>query len=357
MPLMRCQRDGKPGWKWGRHGYCYTGPRAKERALRQARAILAQNLNPLQVDPSRTSGLRRRMVADLRRRFDRLKQAIDQLIVEENAFGLVTHTRWQFATTPEQLAEFERWLESRISRDVLVDQDYWQAYVEEGYRKGMGRAFDDVHRMQRVKAYGTDAPLEWYYGTREDFLEMAFGQPIAVERVKTLAARTFMDLKGATQAMATTVKRVLADGLVAGQNPKTIARAIKEQIDGIGKRRAVIIARTEIIRAHAEGQLDGLEALGVDRVGVMVEWEITKDGRTCPLCTALDGVTLPIHEARGMIPRHPQCRCAWIPAYVGEGKVKGRVATRRGIRGRVLRSVEPEGGLEKSRWLGADRLV
>ena len=30
-----------------------------------------------------------------------------------------------------------------------------------------------------------------------------------------------------------------------------------------------------------------------------------------------------VSEARGLIPRHPNCRCAWIPANVGE-KGKGQ---------------------------------
>lgn len=41
MPLQRCTINGKKGWRWGKHGKCYTGPNARSRALRQARAIKA----------------------------------------------------------------------------------------------------------------------------------------------------------------------------------------------------------------------------------------------------------------------------------------------------------------------------
>lgn len=41
MPLMRCTSKGKSGWKWGKSGKCYTGPGAKKKALRQMRAIKA----------------------------------------------------------------------------------------------------------------------------------------------------------------------------------------------------------------------------------------------------------------------------------------------------------------------------
>lgn len=41
MPVMRCQRNGREGHKWGRSGYCYTGANSRERALTQGRAIEA----------------------------------------------------------------------------------------------------------------------------------------------------------------------------------------------------------------------------------------------------------------------------------------------------------------------------
>jgi len=49
MPVMRCQKNGKPGFKWGKNGKCYTytpgdaasRERAKKKALAQGRAIKA----------------------------------------------------------------------------------------------------------------------------------------------------------------------------------------------------------------------------------------------------------------------------------------------------------------------------
>jgi len=52
MPVMKCQKDGKPGWKWGQSGVCFTGPNARNRALAVGRAIAAQggksNMNPME---------------------------------------------------------------------------------------------------------------------------------------------------------------------------------------------------------------------------------------------------------------------------------------------------------------------
>src|SRR5260370_20917457 len=99
-----------------------------------------------------------------------------------------------------------------------------------------------------------------------------------------------------------------------------------EQVD-VSRARAELVARTEIMRAHAEGQLTALEQLGVEDVGVAVEWktsgryDVDKYGRPispCELCIPMEGIILKIDEARNMLPRHPGCLCCWIPANVGE---------------------------------------
>lgn len=54
MPLMQCTVDGKPGWKWGRTGKCYTGKNGKKQALSQMKAIKAS-----QTHRPKTAGRRR----------------------------------------------------------------------------------------------------------------------------------------------------------------------------------------------------------------------------------------------------------------------------------------------------------
>ena len=234
---------------------------------------------------------------------------------------VVANTRWRFLTDSQKVNEFSRWLQQEIATGIVtttaenVEQAYYQAFVEEGYRKGAGRAFDDVRKPALAS---TEKQLAFFQGTKDEFLRQSFAHPIAIDKVKLLTGRVFTDLRGVTEAMATTMTRTLAEGLVRGENPRTIARTLAKNIDTIGRHRANLIARTEIIRAHAEGQLDAMERLGVVEVGVMVEWSTAGDDRVCPRCQPMDGVVFKIKEARGLIPLHPQCRCAHIPANVGE---------------------------------------
>jgi len=41
MPIMQCIKNGKRGWKYGKSGACYTGPGARAKAAKQAKAIKA----------------------------------------------------------------------------------------------------------------------------------------------------------------------------------------------------------------------------------------------------------------------------------------------------------------------------
>jgi len=176
--------------------------------------------------------------------------------------------------------------------------------------------------------------------------------------------RSYMDLKGVTEAMATSMHRTLMDGLIQGRGPRDVARELNRSVDGIGKVRARTIARTETIRAHAEGQLDALKNLGVEEVGVMVEWSTAGDDRVCPLCADMEAVVLKIDEARMLIPRHPNCRCAWIPANVGEptkGQVRGKSridsAVDRSVRSEKPRADSAAQARRLSTWAGADTRV
>jgi SPP1 gp7 family putative phage head morphogenesis protein len=217
--------------------------------------------------------------------------------------------RWRFRSDPDKVREFKAWLNQQLRSRVVgqSEEALWRAYVEEGFRKGAGRAFDDtsrVRRATRVREELTSAdPAAFRAGRREEFLRSAFGRPVAVEKVKLLAGRSFDDLEDITSTMSNRMVRALADGLVRGQGPREIARTLAAEVD-IGRGRAETIARTEIIRSHAEGQLEALEQLGVESVGVAVEWSIA-DENACPRCQAMQGVVLKLAEARGMIPLHP----------------------------------------------------
>lgn len=257
--------------------------------------------------------------------------------------------RWSFLTSQEKLDEFQKWIREQFQSELLgkSDRQLWEAFAKRGFEKGAGRAFEDVNGKRRwMPGEG-----KFYAGSKDQFLRSAFGRAETVEKIQLLASRDFTDLKNVTEAMATQMGRTLADGLSRGDNPRDIAAEMSEDLD-IGYQRAETIARTEIIRAHAEGQLDMMEKLGVTEVGVMVEWFTAGDERVCKLCEPLEGIVLKVDESHNMIPRHPNCRCAFIPANVTEVPSSSQKTTKEEIDAAIQESIQLEGG--ETDWAGAD---
>jgi SPP1 gp7 family putative phage head morphogenesis protein len=272
----------------------------------------------LQVDPTRTTMLRRKFSADVRRRFVRLLNAIYELVVEEDAFGLKErqplkfNQRFAFLTSPKKVEAFRIWLQSQIDIGLLSTDNTgkpWTAqYVDSAYRAGVVRAYSETNKE-------TLAPTkDFYVGGREQFLRSSFSQPETVSKIELLATRSFENLKGVTSQMAAQMNRVLSDGIAHGDGPTKIARELRKTAN-LPKVRAETIARTEVINAHAEGKLDSFEELGIDELGVLAEFSTAGDEKVCPRCGALQGNTYTVDEARGVIPVHPNCRCTWIPAF------------------------------------------
>jgi SPP1 gp7 family putative phage head morphogenesis protein len=305
--------------------------------------------SPIRIDPSRTKTLRDKFRREFSKRFEKLKRLINDLVITEDAFGLVStsqsvssiafdtsdfvgnvtqNNRWRFRSDSEKLQLFGVWLSQQISGEIVqgteltaIEDAYWYPYVWEGYQRGVGRIFTDINKLSSL----TEDISDVFIGSKKEFLRQSFSHPVSVERVKQVASRVMTDLKGVTDTMEAQIKRELIDGLTQGLHPKEVARRLNDRVEKIGKTRANTIAQTETIRAHAEGQLDGLERYGLDEIGVMSEWTTSGLGISgkgnpspCELCAPLDGLVLTVKEARGLIPRHPNCKCTFKPANVGE---------------------------------------
>lgn len=123
------------------------------------------------------------------------------------------------------------------------------------------------------------------------------------------------------RAVANLRARMLADGRPAAM----IEKAVERYTARLLKQRAEMIARTEIIKAETQGQLElwrqQAEAGNIDRNLAGVRWIVTPDDRLCPECSELDEVVVGLGElfpggVEGS-PLHPSCRCvvALVPEW------------------------------------------
>jgi hypothetical protein len=274
----------------------------------------------LRKDPTRTTTLRRQYSAEMRRRFYEVRSAVIQAIWKLDVLGLSKNApltlqqinnqlperqAWRFHTDRGKLEAFRKWFQTQIDEKILTVETTgkpWTAkHVDSAYRKGVVRAYQDTHPEQLAES------IEFYRGRRSQFLESAFAQGERLSKIEFLYTRSFEELKGITAAMSQQVSRILASGIAEGKGPRVIAREMSKAITGITRQRALALARTEIIAAHAEGQLDAFQELKVDAVGLMAEWSTAGDDLVCERCFPLEGAIMTIKEARGLIPRHPNC--------------------------------------------------
>jgi SPP1 gp7 family putative phage head morphogenesis protein len=103
------------------------------------------------------------------------------------------------------------------------------------------------------------------------------------------------------------VREALVTGLVAGEGPRALARRFRDALGG-SERRALLIARTETIRAYRNSTQRIYEANSDVLEGWM--WLSARSSRTCVVCWAKDGEVFPVTKP---MPAHVSCRCTMIP--------------------------------------------
>lgn len=269
--------------------------------------------------------MRNAFMADMVRRFRLLKGHVYQFMVTLDALGLEIKknpfalnvvpmpNQYQFLTDAQKVTAFSNWLRGQMAADILAagpdaagnrqtTEPWTSPYIESAYKRGQLNAY--------LAAKRKDGTID---ANQEEFLRESFNAPETRSKLELLGTRTFEGMKGVTEAVASDLNRILATGMVNGDGAIEIANAMSGRIDSITRTRALTIARTEIIHAHAEGQLDSFEKLGVEELGINAEWSTAGDDRVCPLCQPLEGKVFSMKDARGKIPLHPNCRCSWVP--------------------------------------------
>lgn len=292
-------------------------------------------------DPTNTTSLRNAFSAQMRSRFNSLANLVKKAVAIEDCFGLKDektklnvmssssltpgYRAYEFLTTPEKIVSFLEWLKERESKGVLeitrmkqlgdaLDEHWTDMYVDSAYRQGISKARQQLGALPSLVGK-----------IPED--TTGFLPKIHMDRIGMLYLRVFTDLQGITAAMDILISRVLSQGMAEGRNPREIARMLEKVITGAGdlsltdtlgrfipaRRRAEILARTEIIRAHHMATIQEYRNYDIVNVKVKAEWATAGDDRVCDRCAELEGRIFTLDEIEFMIPLHPQCRCLALP--------------------------------------------
>lgn len=106
---------------------------------------------------------------------------------------------------------------------------------------------------------------------------------------------------------ATTVMQALENGIIAGTPLNSIAQNMLQSFTNISYNRALVISRTEILRAHRTATLDMYQKNGHLVSGYR---RLANKRTACMACLLLDGQFFPINQA---FTDHPNGACAMLP--------------------------------------------
>ena len=290
-------------------------------------------------DPTRTTTLRKKFIQDLNKRNRDVRGTLRKAIVDLDVMGLTKDApdtrdmrlrgnideeilrqidEYEFARSPEKLDEFGDFVDNLTDSNYIttrtgparptVSGQWTDKYISSAYKTGVKQADQKMRREISEKGLRSQMPP-----STDVNYQAVLQMPVHSQKLQLLYSRTFRQLEGITSGMEQQINRVMAEGIAQGKGPIQIAKQISSEVKKIHTTRSAVMARTEIINAHAEATLDRFEQIGVEEVRGKAEFSTAGDMRVCPICSSLEGEIMPISEARGLIPVHANCRCSFLP--------------------------------------------
>lgn len=229
------------------------------------------------------------------RRIDREIQDLAGRYYRALQAGTASGTDWvyQFGRLRElrrqaldELVRFARYAENEINASQLAAAERALNESEQLLRVGIGEIPPGVSlRFNKLPRSAVRSMV----GTMQ-------ANSVLVERLTQIAGEG-----------AQAVQDGLVQGLALGQNPRVIARAIRDDL-GAGLSKAMTWARTETLRAYRSATLATYRENDDMVKGWM--WRSARNERTCAMCWAMDGTLLELEED---LDDHPNGRCFAVP--------------------------------------------
>jgi len=267
------------------------------------------------------------------KRFRLIQKDIKESLVANDALGLNEAKRplglaalpskaFAFRTDPKKVEGFMSWLRNDLDAHLLEVGNVtstkpgvpWQnVFIDSAYKRGLKRGRAELAKQGIQTSRFPDAP-------HFDKIDSLFNMPVHAEKVAMVYTRAYEELKGISSVMSQQISRIMAQGMAEGRGPRWIASKMagrKGIVEGIGLRRARVMARTEVIRAHHVATIETYRQARIEKVRIKAEWATAGDDRVCADCQQLEAEVFTLEKIEGMIPLHPQCRCVALPYIAG----------------------------------------
>jgi hypothetical protein len=268
-------------------------------------------------DPTGTAGLRRSFLAEGSRRLAKLRSLTHQMLVEHDLMAARNDPLAALLSHPgHRLSAFAEWF-SRSASEQLGGQ-WWERFLERAYQSGL------VTGSELVRS---GAP-----SSRSMLVPAVY---------RELASREFA---GIAAALVQQVTRQAATAAVGRRKPLPMYQRVLTVLKKVGAVRMRAAINSITVQLHNVARLAQFRAAGVTQVGVVPEkMEQAKRSRflkhdhlvrdqdeegdfvnvltagddlVCIVCEDIsDEGPYPLDEAETLIPAHPNCRCAFVPAF------------------------------------------
>jgi hypothetical protein len=280
-------------------------------------------------DPTQTLDLRTAFQRVLDKRWNALAKLTTQAVYKEDRWGLTKTTPNTIGikeANGDHVTAFQAWFDTALNEIILGDaREFWiGSYISRAFERGWKRSQLIVNK---------------------EF-------PVGYDRASVIVALTVTELQGAMEVVSQQAVRAFSNGIINRTQPRKIAAEIDDRIRKIGRTRSRATAANMIVRAHAEASLDVFELAQVAQVGIvpeslkivrvkdakelpsgrtirrrklgerklqrlrLVEVVTAGDDDVCQECQDIaEEGPYTISMARGLIPAHPDCRCAFVPFF------------------------------------------
>lgn len=210
--------------------------------------------------------------------------------VKEKNFSEQANTEMRLYNLTMKINRLEM-LKARIGLEMVSGFDELQKYYDEILTK---RTLDEFERKAGILGKSVSDPRK----AAEVIVNASFKNA------------TFSDRIWMYQGMLKSeLDKLLQTGLIQGQNPRVLARHLKERF-GVSQYNAERLMRTEMARVQSEASKRSMEENGFE------EYEFMAEGTACPICRAIDGKHYRVKDmlpGTNSAPMHPNCRCAVTP--------------------------------------------
>lgn len=203
-----------------------------------------------------------------------------------------------------------------IAADAIVEGVDWAILVNATEEELRRVALDGAKRALLVLGVSDDVSIVSQTYTRAE--EWARLRAAELVGMKYNALGELIPNPDASMAITDTlrseIRAAVADAIEQGLPAAELATNI-EEVAGFTADRALMVARTEIIRANNNGHMAAFAASGVV---TQKEWSTAEDGDTCEVCQGNAdqgpiGLNDDFDSGDSEPPGHPNCRCTLVP--------------------------------------------